>query len=358
MSLNSLTLEMIFTGEDRAGNAIQSVESGLRGMRDAAYQGADALEAQTVALQNASKVTRTNQRLQNLLRNEAYQTHEQFFSGAKLIGRYGNAAMKVNGVITAFNVTQIRGQEIAEDLAEAERNLSAAMQSGNLKDQIREQERVNKLKKEQLEFERQLPFQYLAQGLALTSLASDIGSIALDTSLFRKNRRLGLFGASSAAASTVGQFSGPGAKSGLGDLVGTGAGVGIGAVSSKLKGIGGKIKGFAGSTAGKVLLPLAAGVGTYEFLTETEEGRDINRNLNPFTHLFNGIFQATHSQGEIASAKAQQATADQAWLDSHGLGSTTGGNNMNFNAPVYIVTNGMSQEEIQASIEQYEGSYK
>lgn len=365
MSLNQLTLEMVFTGEDQTGNAISSVEEGIRGMADAANQGQEALDNQTQALINASKATRGHQRVQSLLRTELYQTHEEFFQGTKIIGGFGNAALKVNNVMTSFNVLQVRGQQLAEDEQEAFTRAGEAIRKygANSTEARTAIKRLNDVRQQEKEFNQQLPFQYLAQGLALTSLAGDLGKLTLDTKLFLKSRQLGLFGGGAHAAEAA--FS-PGARSAIGNAVSGGeniAGSVAGGAAGGLASLGGKLKSFAGSGLGKIVLPLAAGVGTYEFLTQDETGKQINQ-YNPFTQLFNGLFALSHTPGEVAAARAQQAMANgqgggvfPGAYASGGLGQMSSGG-MNVNGPVYVVSNSNSPADVQAGLEQWGGSYK
>lgn len=354
MSINALTLQMVFEGEDRTGNAIQSVEESIRGMSEAAQMGSDSIEQQSQALMDATRVARTHQRLENSLRLSLFQAHEEFFQGTKIIGGFGNAALKANSIITSFNVTQIRGQQITEDLADAEIKLAEAVRGGNRDDIIRAQKRVNDLKKQQLDFERQLPFQYLAQGLSALSLASDIGRLTLETQTFMKARSLGLFGhgAARGAEELTGALRGAKGAGGVGGTAATVAATG-------LAGFGSKLKSFAGSTAGKVLLPLAAGVGTYEFLTQDETGKEINK-YNPFTMLFNSIFAATHTPGEVALAQAQRAAANGEAPSGimPGAYGAQGGNGMNLNGPVSVYVNSATPQQVQTALENYGNTYR
>jgi hypothetical protein len=351
MSLNELTLQMIFTGEDRSGNAIQSVEHGIMGVRNAALSGSDALAQQTDALNQSRLASRANARLQRDLRRDMYQANEQFFAGTRLVGMYGNAAMKVNSIITSHNVLQIRKQQLQDAEGEAYQRLADAIRRyGANSDEARKAAQdLMKARKANADFAREEIMQYVGMGLALTSLAGDIGRIALETKMFMTNRRLGLFGRPAGMAAQ-GLAAGGGvplvAPSGLGKHFSSTA-AGAGGVAAA--GLAGKVKSFAGSTAGKVLIPLAAGAATYGFLTETEEGREINRTFNPFTHLFDAIFRLTHDEGQIAAAEAAR---DNAVFEE---GQQAG---MNINGNVYILTNSASPAEVQASIEQYGATYR
>ncbi len=96
-------------------------------------------------------------------------------------------------------------------------------------------------------------------------------------------------------------------------LSGALGGMAAGAGGTAAPGLGGKIKSFAGSKAGQVLLPLVAGVGTYEYLAETAEGRAMNE-WNPFKLLGDALFMATHSPEQVAQAQAGRTAINNYYI--------------------------------------------
>ena len=343
MSLNDKTLRLVFTGENDSGQAVQSVTRSLEDLQSAAASGEGSLDQYTRKLIESGRAARAQQRVQSLLRVEMYQSHEQFFMGARLVGQYGNMFLKANQVLTGFNVLQMRGEALAQDEGEAMMNLAKAVREygANSDQAAKAAKRLNDVQKERKQFEEQKPLQYAIQGMSLLGMASEIGQLAMDTSLFFKYRRLGLFGRAGLGA---GGFT-PGSLSAVGRATG-GGGQAAGALAGGgLAAVGGRLKKFAGSSVGKVVLPLAAGVGAYEFLTQTEEGKEINQ-FNPFKAIFDTIFKVTHSKEEVGQAIAQQAA--QGGI----LGAQTGAPTGMAVGNVNVFVNNAKKEEVQAALEQ------
>ena len=230
------------------------------------------------------------------------------------IGRLGTSALHM---YTAWNVQQIRLANAQDRVTEAQGKYNDALASGDTK------RAVDALKA--------LTAAQEAQKQAI--IESDIAMVAFGL------HAVGMVGKALKLVPKIGQLLGRGQGGGTSGALSTVAGAGV------LCGLGSKIKSFAGSKAGQVILPLTAAAATYGFLTETEEGRAINE-YNPIRLIADAIFRASHTPQEVALAEAQRAAAM-----GGGAGSQT------------QVTNyyqGYSASELQAqnmSDEQYFGQY-
>lgn len=265
--------------------------------------------------------------------NKEFQVNNQLaFEGTRLIGSVGHAALKLTHIFTAYNTLQTNIADAEENLNDKRDKATEAIArygAGSkqaikaLKEQQKAQEKLDKTNQGAIA-------QYIGMSVAVGSLAGDAFRVAKEFSVLNKTI---------AARGGIGKVLGVGKSaakvaegvSPLSNVAGGAAGVG-------LSSLGGKIKSFAGSKVGQVLLPLAAGVGTYEYLTEDAGGKELNQ-LNPFTGLFNGLFALTHSREQT-----QQAFANQN-LGAGNSGMTVG--------VVNVYPTGASSAEVMDAVRSY-----
>lgn len=332
MSGNDLEVGIIVTGDDQTGG-FSSVQDALGNMQQGMVNSQNAIYTETDALRARGGQIRQTIKDERLFRNGFKQSHALFFTSTRLIGQVGNAAMKTNSIFLNWNVLQERIADTEDRVAAARRRQAAAIEryGAGSKQAMKATEDLNDELKKQEKLGRELPGQYLAMGLGAFSMVGDIANAAQTFGLLRfqiggkggLGKVLGLGTSAVKAAEGVSPLS---------NIAGAGAGLGLSA-------LGGKIKNFAGGPIGKYLLPLIAGVGTYEFLTQDETGKQVNQMVNPFTSLFNGIFALTHSPEQTKQALANQANGGQGGMTVQG--------DVNFNVK------GASSGEVMSQVNSY-----
>jgi hypothetical protein len=224
--------------------------------------------------------------------------NKTFFETAQTISRVGNIAQKGLGIWQSYNIQQMRVADAKKNVAQITRELNQAMADGDIEGAAMLTEQLAdanaELSRTSMDANIQLAFMipaFVGMASDIARLIPQVRSLAVAYGLLGRNAK--------------GAVAGTALTGALGGLSAGGAGLGGAAVG----GIGGKLKGVMGSTAGKFgvagAIATAAGLGTYEFLTETDEGRAINE-YNPFKLLADAVFMATHSSEEVARARAGQ----------------------------------------------------
>jgi hypothetical protein len=220
--------------------------------------------------------------------------NKTFFETAQTISRVGNVAQRGLNIWQSYNIQQLRISDSTRNVRDAQKELNEAYLTGDPAAVAEATERLADANRDLEQAQLQSNIAMIGFAFAIPGLIADV--IRLIPQIRSLGVAYGLLGRNAKIATGATALTGAlgGLTAGGGGLAGAAAG-----------GIGGKIKAFAGSTAGRVILPLAAGVGTYEFLTETQEGRAINE-YNPFKLLADAVFMATHSSEEVARARAGQ----------------------------------------------------
>jgi hypothetical protein len=276
-------------------------------------------------------------RKENLQLGREFQiSHRTLFDGMRVMQGVGRVAGTAVHAFNTWNIAQIRVSEANERVTDTQKALNEAILSGDpeaiAEAQQAHADAVKALGDATLQTNLQLGL------LALQTIPSLFtGVVKLIPEIKNLAASLGLMNAAGAAG-------GAGALAKGTKLTGALGGLSAGAGATGLAALGGKIKGFAGSTAGKVLLPLAAGVATYEFLTETPEGKEVNK-FNPFRALGDLLFMATHTPEEVAAAQRSRALAEA------GIGAGAGA--AEATAPIVYQSNtfnGYDKQQVYAEI--------
>lgn len=332
-----LEVRITVRADDQASGQLGSVRSAVGEMSQTFNAGLTPIQNETRALVARRGELKTQMMHERLFRQSFQQSHEVFFTTTKLIGQVGNVGLKLNSIFLNYNVLQERIANADDKVAEARRRLAAATEKygTNSKQAKDAQEDLTNAMKAQEKVAREVPGQYLAMSVAAVSVAGDIGLIiqTIATLGFHLRGRGGI-------GNMVKGFFGGGQGRAAQQLAGSAlpfGGASTAMTTAVGTGLGAKIKNFAGSKAGQILIPLGAGVATYEALTETEEGKAINK-FNPFRSLGDSVFALTHSREETEQALRNRAIAE-------------GGGNINIGTVNVTASNGATMKSLMQDVD-------